>query len=65
MPFCITRAAIAYVVLEVCKVIVTPPVMFLAIKLRLAFAASFVVCDMHTTEIFMILNHSLAFMLSF
>ena len=32
---------------------------------RLAFAASFVVCDMRTTKIFMILNHSLVFMLSF
>ena len=35
------------------------------IRLRLAFAASFEVCDMHTSKIFMILNHSLAFMLSF
>ena len=32
---------------------------------QLAFAASFVVCDMHTTKIFLILNHSLVFMLRF
>ena len=32
---------------------------------RLAFSASFVLCDMHATKIFMILNFSLVFMLSF
>ena len=32
---------------------------------RLAFVSSFVVCDMHMTKIFMILNHSLVFMVSF
>ena len=32
---------------------------------RLAFAANFVVYNMHTTKIFMILNHSLVFMLTF
>ena len=32
---------------------------------QLAFAARFVVCNMHTTKIFMILTQSLVFMLSF
>ena len=32
---------------------------------RLAFAASFLVCDMYTTKICMILNFSLVSMLSF